>query len=198
MSPHPPTFIPSFYDDLGETIAEAWRVVGRGAVDRKSPLHTPTVATTGLDGSPRLRTVVLRASDSSARTLWFHTDQRSAKFAELSRDPRIAIMGYDPGRKIQVRLSGTATLHITDDVAKAAWAKSRPTSLVCYQQVEPPGSPLNTPRSLASPDTDGFANFVVIAATVQELDWLYLAHEGHRRARCTWTSTGAHATWLAP
>jgi pyridoxamine 5'-phosphate oxidase len=199
MAAQPPFFIPSFYDDLDETIAEAWRVVGRGVVDRKSAFHTPCVATTGLDGAPRVRTVVLRGADRAARSLRFHTDQRSAKCAELTRDPRVGIMGYDLGRKIQVRLAGVARLHTDDDVAAAAWAKSRPMSLMCYRQIEPPGVELAHPTSLAAPSAEGYENFVVVAVTVHDLEWLYLAHDGHRRARCIWSEAGrATATWLAP
>jgi pyridoxamine 5'-phosphate oxidase len=198
MAAQPPSFIPSFYNDLGETIAEAWRVVGRGVVDRKSAFHTPCVATTGLDGAPRVRTVVLRGADRAARALRFHTDQRSAKFAELTRDPRVGIMGYDAGRKIQVRLTGIAHLHAGDDIAAAAWAKSRSMSLMCYRQVEFPGVALENPNSLATPSAEGYENFVVVAVVVQELEWLYLAHEGHRRARCTWSEAGETGCWLAP
>ncbi len=198
MSARAPAFVPGFYNDLDETIAEAWRVFGRGAVDRKSSFHTPSVATTGLDGAPRLRTVVLRGCDSSARTVRFHTDQRSAKFAELTRDPRIAIMGYDAGRKIQVRLSGVAHLHVSDDIARQAWANARPASLACYRQIEVPGTPLDQPTRLAAPNPDGYENFVVIAVSVHALEWLYLANEGHRRAQCIWSASGSAAHWLAP
>jgi pyridoxamine 5'-phosphate oxidase len=198
MSTQTPAFIPSFYDDLDETISEAWRVIGRGVVDRKSAFHTPCVATTGLDGAPRVRTVVLRAADRAARSLRFHTDQRSAKFAELLRDPRVGIMGYDAGRKIQVRLTGVALLHTNDEIAASAWAKSHSMSLMCYRQTEPPGLALERPTSLAAPSAYGYENFVVVAITVHELEWLYLAHEGHRRARCIWSEAGETGFWLAP
>ncbi|NBR79124.1 MAG: pyridoxamine 5'-phosphate oxidase, partial [Alphaproteobacteria bacterium] len=55
----------------------------RGAADRRSAFHTPTVATIGLDGRPRLRTIVLRACDTANRSLRFHTDARSDKINEL-------------------------------------------------------------------------------------------------------------------
>jgi pyridoxamine 5'-phosphate oxidase len=70
--------IPSFYDDLDGTLAEAWRLISRGVADRRSPFHHPVVATIGGDGAPQARTVILRACDPAAQRLRFHTDARSA------------------------------------------------------------------------------------------------------------------------
>jgi pyridoxamine 5'-phosphate oxidase len=198
MTQSGPSFIPSFYNDLTETGAEAWRVIGRGAVDRRSPFHTPSVATIGLDGQPQARTVVLRAVDPVARTLRFHTDRRSTKFVELSADARVTVLGYDAGRKIQLRLAGRATLHHGDALATAAWAQSRAMSQACYAQTEAPGTPLTHAGNAPSGTDAGFANFTVVSVQIFELEWLYLAHEGHRRARFAWGTGKLQQTWLAP
>ena len=63
-------------------------------------MHTPSVATLGLDGRPRIRTVVLRDFDEGAGTLRFHTDRRSEKVSELARDPRIGVHFYDEAAKV--------------------------------------------------------------------------------------------------
>jgi pyridoxamine 5'-phosphate oxidase len=196
--------VPSFYDDLGETLAEAWRLIGRGVADRRSPFHHPTAATIGIDGRPQARTVILRSCDAAGRTLRFHTDGRSEKVRELAADGRIGLHFYDPGSKIQLRLAGVATLHRDDAVADAAWAGSRAFSRQCYGIEPGPGVEIGAGGAFALPEgTDeatagGRANFCAVVASVTALEWLYLAAAGHRRARFRWDGEALDATWLAP
>jgi pyridoxamine 5'-phosphate oxidase len=195
---------PSFYDDLDETLAEAWRLMARGVADRRSPFHHPTVATMGLDGIPQARTVILRACDVSARRLRFHTDARSAKIAEMAADARAAFHFYDPGAKIQIRLTGTLTPHRDGSIADEAWAGSRVFSRQCYGVAPGPGVPLAAGGDFALPDVtdaataDGRVNFVAVIFDVSSLEWLYLAAAGHRRARFDFTGDALAAVWLTP
>lgn len=101
--------LPIYYDDLDASLAEAWRLLVRGAADRKSPIHTPAIASIGVDGAPKVRVVVLRAADPASRTLRFHTDRRGQKIAEFAACPLVQIIAYDPHQKIQLRLSAERT-----------------------------------------------------------------------------------------
>ena len=192
---------PAFYDDLEGSLAEAWQLIGRGVADRRSPFHTPTVATTRPDGPPALRTVVLRGAVPSDWTLRFHTDVRSAKVAELQADPRIALHFYDPGRKVQIRIDGRAQLR-TGGPASAFWAAMKPHSRACYRAESGPGQALDTPLPAppggAGPDDWGRENFAVVSVAAARLEWLYLAARGHRRARFERHEGRLSATWLAP
>lgn len=188
-------------DDLVETRRRAWALLGRGAADRRAAFHTPTVATIGLDGRPRLRTVVLRHVDQTLLTLRFHTDRRSEKITELQRDPRLGLHFYDPEAKIQVRLDATATINSDDPVADAAWAASQRMSRVCYGTLPAPGMPIEASDAFALPADDGQiaagrSNFAAVVARVHKLEWLYLAHDGHRRA--IFDEATAAGSWLAP
>lgn len=189
-------------DDLDAALADALARLARGVADRRSPFHSPTIATIGLDGRPRARTVVLRALDAPARTLRFHCDGRSAKAAELARDSRAALHAYDGGSKIQVRAEGRAVLHAAGPVADAAWAASRPESLATYGVEPGPGTPMASGGAYsvpAGPTPEGRAHFVAVALTFDHLEWLLLAHDGHRRAAFAWDEGGAlAASWLTP
>lgn len=193
---------PVFFNDLDETLAEAWRLLARGVADRRSPMHHPTVATIGVDGRPRLRTVVLRGVDAAERRLRFHTDLRSEKVTELRVEPGIALHAYDPRAKIQLRVEGRATIHSDDAVAEAAWAASRPMSRVCYGTSPAPGRPLAEASAFTLPDetdTDGGrTNFAAVLITVTSIEWLYLAYGGHRRALFRFEPDGVERTWLVP
>lgn len=195
---------PSHADDLDGTLAEAMRLIARGASDRRSPFHTPSVATIGCDGRPKLRTVVLRAFDPVARTLRFHTDSRSAKIAELEADPSIALHGYDPAAKIQIRIEGRATIHGDDPIGEAAWSASQRMSRACYAVVPGPGTPMAGAGDFTLPETDveigtGRIHFRAIVVAMDRLEWLWLAHGGHRRAEFAF-APGAEvsARWLVP
>lgn len=189
---------PGHADDLQEIRAAAFALLARGVADRRSPLHTPTLASIGLDGAPRARTLVLRGFDAATRMLRLHSDNRSDKFAELSRAPRCALHGYDPAAQIQLRLEGTATLHTEDAVADAGWAASRNFSRMCYAIEPAPGSPIAAPPAAPRDEHAGRAHFGVILLCIQRLEWLWLAAEGHRRARFDWTDGEEQATWLVP
>lgn len=50
----------------------------------------------------------------------------------------------------------------------------------------------------AEATADGAAHFAVLAARVARLEFLYLAHQGHRRARFTWNGGAWQGEWLVP
>lgn len=194
---------PSWYDDLAGTLEHAWALLARGVADRHSGFHTLQVATIGLDGAPRVRTTVLRGVDVGHRRVRFHTDARSPKVAEIERDPRVALHLYDKNAKAQIRLSGVAEALGDGTAADAAWAGTRDFSRVCYRVARAPGDPIAEPR-LGLPPTDhpdaeaGRSAFRIVVTEVASLEWLYLAHEGHRRALFRFDGPAASATWLVP
>lgn len=190
--------------DLDAIPALAWRLLARGVRDRRLALHVPAIATIGLDGRPRLRHVVLRAAEAATRRLRFHTDRRSDKVAELARDPRLAIVAYDPGLKVQMRLEGVAHVHHGDAEARAAWDLSKRMSRVCYGVAPASGAAIPAGDAYRLPEDDasiaaGFDSFCAVWCAIDRMEWLSLAFAGHRRARVTWDAAGGpSATWLAP
>ena len=198
----------SFSDDLAATLAEAWRLLQRGVADRRHGFHHPVLATTDLDGRPQARTVILRAVDPAKREIVFHTDARSAKIAELAANPKAALQVYDEKRKIQLRLNGEALVHQNDEIALAHWRASQRMSRVCYSVHPAPGARIDRAGGFAlqqqdvgetEADIPGYANFAVVVVRLDSLEWLFLAGEGHRRARFGWvTDGGLTSTWLAP
>lgn len=185
---------------LQDICADAFRLISRGVADRRSPFRTPTLATLGDDGRPRLRTVVLRAFDPEARQVVIHSDIRAAKVAEIGADPRVALHVWDDGRQIQIRLDGTAASQ-PQGVARTEWDRLHAGSRDTYRVRPAPGTALADP---AAADADrveseaAFANFAVIAVQVNAMEWLHLARDGHRRAAFAWAADGARADWLVP
>lgn len=194
---------PAYDDSLDGTLAGALDLIDEGVADRRSPFHTPTLATVRADGSPSLRTVILRGFARESMQLWFHTDRRSPKLAEIARDPRVAFHVYDPAWKVQIRIDGVADAHRGDEAARAAWQAAAPPSRECYRIEPGPSVVIDDPaRAVIGPapaDPDaGFANFVLVAVAISGLEWLDLAAAGHRRARFSWRGASVESTWLAP
>ena len=192
---------PAHFDSLEAVEDAAWTLLVRGVHDRKHAFHQATVATVDSHGAPRARTVVLRGADRAERVLRFHTDTRSGKYAELGARPDCAMHFYDHGAKIQIRARGRAVLHVTDDLTASLWNAMRDTSKECYRQPVGPGEALDDPEDAGAgghlADADGYRHFVAVRVAVREIEWLYLAAAGHRRALLRYGDDGS-ATWLAP
>lgn len=197
--------LPIFYDNLEASYDEAWTLLKRGTMDRRSAFHTPSIASVDLHGCPQVRTVVLRGADQSAATLRFHTDRRARKIVELEAQPCVSIHVYDKKAKIQLRVTGHATAHTDGPVKEEAWAASREMSRECYRIDKAPGTFVNAAHDWVMP-TDpehedvGKENFAAVSIQVSALEWLYLARGGHRRAHFTVTPAGAIKTsaWMVP
>lgn len=189
-----------FADSLDATLARAFEALEEGAGGRRAAAHSPTLGTIGLDGRPRLRTVVLRGVDREARTLRFHADRRTDKILEIERDPRVSLHVYDAAAKFQIRVEGRAAVHREGPVADAAWAGSRAMSRVCYGTSPAPGEPIRSGGDYALPapeETDGGRpNFTAVVVAIERIETLYLAFAGHRRALFRFAPD--EATWLVP
>lgn len=193
--------------DLDAILARIWHMLERGASQGKDPFHTPVLGTVGAD-TCSLRIVILRSVVPAQRRLCCHTDIRSAKIADLRRNPRVSWLFYHPGEQIQVRLAGMATLHTSDDSAGQAWTRTGPLSRQLYCGAVP-GTPIETPptgllgrlraRRLPAADSEaGRRNFAVVGCTIDCIDWLQLHMRGNRRAQFVWDSDTWTARWVAP
>lgn len=183
---------PEPFGTLDEAEAAIWQMLARAARDRRSAWHTPVLATVGLDGAPQARVLVLRGVDRPRRTLRLHTDARTAKVGEIRREPRVALLFYDAGARLQLRACGTARIERDGETAEAAWAATRMLGRRCYTAPQAPGSPAPGPVSGLPPELEsreptaeesetGRANFSVLLAALDRLEFLQLAFAGHRR-----------------
>jgi 3-hydroxyisobutyrate dehydrogenase len=178
----------------------------RAPHDRKSPLHTPVIVTGDVDA----RVMVLRAFDSTAWRLRFHTDARAPKAQVIAADPRIAVLFYDKGAKVQIRARGIGQIVREGAEVDAAWSASTNFARRCYLG-EGPGAGSDVPTSGLPQEFEGVEpddgqlvpareNFALLRITVTAFDWLYLAHTGHVRAQFLRSGDGQDWTgrWVSP
>jgi hypothetical protein len=184
---------------LEDTLAQAFALLSRGVADRRHGFHTPVLATIGAGGAPEARVLVLRGFHAAGRRLRLHTDARAAKVAALEAEPRAALLFYDPGAQLQLRVAGHATLHRDDAVADDAWTGSREFSRMCYAIDPAPGTAVTAPPAAPLDSGAGRPHFCVVMLQIHRLESLHLAASGHRRAGFDWDATGVlAATWLVP
>ncbi len=195
-------------DDLNAIADDIWKRLGRGAADRRSPFHTPVVGSIDSAGHVRQRVMVLRKVDRISATLRFNTDIRSAKVVQASAS-RVGVLGYDAGAKVQLRAEGLATILTECADVEAAWAATSPSGRRSYLTTLAPGTASDSPTSglseaietrMPTPDetASGRANFGLLVVTLDRLEWLHLAHSGHRRAAFERRADDWHGRWLIP
>jgi general stress protein 26 len=184
---------------------QAWSMLKAATVERRKAFHLGAMATIGIDGRPKLRTVVLRHVDEGAQIIRFHTDARSQKIAELAANPHIEAHFYDQAQNIQVRLSGVARIEATDTQAAAkAWAEARSMSKVCYRLDAGPGSVLETGDGYgylpfdAAGDDPGELNFRTVTIAVEAMDIVLLKLNANRRAVFELSGSKVRGRWVVP
>jgi hypothetical protein len=158
---------------------------------------------------PGVRTVVIRKVVPQERTLFFHTDRRSAKVAELTENPAVGWLFYDDASKIQIRLEARATLHCDDTLANEAWQQTSLLNRREYLATLPPSTPVNEPlsglseslleRELTREESEkGRLNFMVVTNRVHTVDWLHLDRQGNQRAQFNYTENAVSVRWVIP
>jgi 3-hydroxyisobutyrate dehydrogenase len=185
---------------------DTWNRLVNGAVKSRDAFHTPCVATQ-CNGDINLRTVVLRKALPEIKELRFHTDTRSKKWKELTLNPSISALFYDAADRIQIRVKGRAVLQFNNDITAAAWQKTSLSSRRCYLTNFDPSSFTDNPTSGLTEHIEqenftleeseiGFNHFGIVSIQVQNIDWLWLHHAGHRRAYFDYVS--GSFSWMIP
>ena len=198
--------IPNYYNNIDLILDEIWSLLQRGVVDRNEDFRLPVVIVSSND-SAEGRVVVLRGAFKDKNILRFHTDFRSSKIKSLKENKKIYFVFYNKKRKIQVRAEGIATVHKDNELTKEAWTKTQMMSRKCYLSPQAPGDFINDSASDLSKDMGneiptyeqsevGYKNFCVIESKIKSFEWLYLASQGHRRAKFMLDAN--KSTWLVP
>lgn len=171
----------------------------RDAVSKDgNAFRAAAVATTDPDGLPQVRIMILRSFDPARMHLTVFTDGRSPKIRELTASPNIQLLCYDPGQRIQLRISGKVEIHQEDDLCDSLWAALPEYGRGDYLSRQPPGEQIAHPGDSWADKTLGGQNFTVLRVVIQSIDWLRLSGQGHRRALLTWDNGKHSARWLAP
>lgn len=165
--------------DLDETLAEVWDILAKGVTHGDAPARLPVLATVDATGTPRLRTVALRAAHKSTAILEIHTDILSSKIRELRDNPHVSLLIWHSDILVQLRLSGTAQINTTG-IAAQRWMDVPVASRVSYGHLPPPGTKIAASDAYeCNPSPDRFAVLVIQLTHIESVS---LDPAGHRRA----------------
>lgn len=142
---------------------------------RKAAFTLMQLATIGLDGGPKLRTIVLRGAEPGPGRLSFITDARSAKVREIAANPRVSLCGYDQTH-LQVRIEGRAWIVTDEAERRRVWASLRQHTRRLYDAL-PQETLAAAPADADAPS--GF--FCLVTVQAESIDWLDLSAAPHRR-----------------
>jgi len=183
---------PPRIDTLPDIEAALWRELARAPLDRHHEWRTPVLATADENGADA-RTVVLRETDADARELRLFTDARSAKVAQVARQPQGTLVMWSKRLSWQLRVR--VHLRVQDEGLAVAsrWARLKQSPAAQdYLSPTAPGSPLDAPAPGRVVPERG--HFALVTARVLAIDWLELHASGHRRAGFD----AAGGRWLVP
>ncbi|ACC73865.1 pyridoxamine 5'-phosphate oxidase-related FMN-binding [Paraburkholderia phymatum STM815] len=191
--------------NLEQIYRRVWDSLAAAVREDDHPFKVMQAATIGLDGCPNVRTVLLRSVSEQENLLTFHTDLRSPKVAELSREPRVALVGVDTVRNLQVRVTGQTRIVRDGQARLDAWRTSPDHDLVVYRTHVAPGTPisqadnaLDGTRDAPGPD-QGLKHFCVVEVHPTSLDWLeHVTVDRQQRARFVRQDHIWLRSWIAP
>ncbi len=184
--------------DLETAFDETLTRLARAAQDRRSAFRTPVLATADIASGACARTVVLRAVQRTPLLLDVYTDARSGKARQLAQDPRAELCFWDRGAALQVRVRGMVSRHRDDGPAGEARARLPDSARADYDRARAPGEVAADPEEAAMLEAGPFAHFLLLRLAAQEIDWLHLCREGHRRARFRLDDGTWQGDWTVP
>lgn len=186
------------FDDLRGMPDWALARLERAAARRGDPMRWAVLATRTEEGVSA-RTLVVRAFDPAQRELILFSDARAPKVAEISAEPHVCLVLFDPNEQIQLRVWGEARIE-TNTETTLAWRRGLPPQAERdYATTQPPGSAAETslPDLMQDVPDDTFA---VLAIRISHVDCLKLGHPHHQRVLVDWRTDGDQpsVTWLTP
>ncbi|MCB9854420.1 MAG: pyridoxamine 5'-phosphate oxidase family protein [Phycisphaerales bacterium] len=190
---------------LEKLLQSTWTDLEKATGEPNHPCRLGQIATVHSERGVAVRTVVLRKVDRHGRRLWCFADSRSDKIHEIEADPRVAWLSYDSMMRVQLRLSGRASVVTEGDIVDTSWASLNDTQRDEFACAASPGTvlkegwdrPETPPNRLSAAEARRW--FCLIEIFVGRVDWLQLNPTGHLRARFKWDGAGdLHSAWVVP
>lgn len=167
-----------------------WRPLLRGAREREGrhpQARWLQLASVAADGTPRVRTLVFRGW-AGAAALDLLTDGRSAKPAELARQPAVELCWLLPRARAQFRLRGTLQAlpaALEQQERKRHWQALSPGGRALWGW-PPPGLPVDRQASFPETLPEDAALppwFQLLRIAIQQVELLELSGHPHQRRR---------------
>ncbi len=182
-----------WFASLQGLYARAWDTLAAGAADADHPARLITLASTSVTGWPEARTVALRRADRQTATCEVHTDLYSDKITSLRKTPRVALLLWDAGQDMQIRLQAETRIQ-SGESTRDLWDRIPDHGRQSYGVAPRPGAPIA--HALDYEKRPNPATFAVLTCRVMSMDIVHLGRQ-HRRAAYS-RSGDWEGQWLSP
>jgi len=152
------------------------------ATEGRTPFTLGFLGTTGPDGGPRVRAVIIRDVDPTAGHVMVATNALSRKVAEVHHQPLVALTLYDDDRGVQLRILGNAEVVSDESERRRAWERFSPSSRHLYASRLVPGTPRpDQPLDTLDDDATAMERFAWLRIDMTDLEWLDVSGDPHIR-----------------
>ncbi len=166
------------------------------AIESKGhPFKYFTLATSSINGTPRLRTLVLREIDEDLN-LTVYTDKRSKKITHINEHNTVSLLFLDSERLIQLSIRATAEIVTDDRTLKNIWEEVPQKSKKQYTTKLAPGEEIRDPEQIDFLEEKHF--FTAIKLVPNKIEYLRLNRPNHIRVLFKKENNKWKGTYLVP
>lgn len=167
----------------------------KGIHKKGHPFRYPVFGSLSLQGTPDLRTVVLRQVTEDL-TLRIYTDMRSSKISQIENNNAVSLLFYHSKQLVQVKVEGIATIITDKDQLQKYWSGVQPNSRKDYSTSLKPGSSISNPDAVEYTSEEHHFTIIEIAPTLME--YLKLKRPNHLRIQFSKIDDHWNGTFLVP
>ncbi len=142
------------------------------------PFRYFTLGTSSINGTPRLRTVVLRDIDEQLN-LTLYTDKRSKKITHINEHNTVSLLFLDADRLIQLSIRAKAEIITDDSTLKKIWEQVPQKSRKDYTTQLAPGEEIKNPEQVDFLEEKHF--FTAVKLIPDKIEYLRLKRPAHIR-----------------
>ena len=163
--------------------------------DKDHPFRYFTLATSDINGTPRLRTVVLRHMDEDLN-MTVYTDRRSKKVTHLRDSRGVGLLFFDRERNLQISIRGRAE-EVRDELTrKRIWTEIPQQSRKDYTTEQAPGKEIEHPEKVEYLQEQHF--FTALRIRLDRIEYLRLNTPNHVRVLFKKENNVWKGTYLVP
>ncbi len=161
----------------------------------RHPFKYFTLATSSINGTPRLRTLVLREIDEQLN-LTVYTDKRSKKITHIHEHNTVSLLFLDSERLIQISIRAKAEIITDNSSIKKIWENVPQKSRKEYTTTLAPGEEIRDPELVDFLEEKHF--FTAIKLIPDKIEYLKLNRPNHIRVLFKKQNNDWKGTYLVP
>ncbi|WP_271782070.1 pyridoxamine 5'-phosphate oxidase family protein [Aquimarina algiphila] len=159
------------------------------------PFRYFTLATSDINGTPKMRTVVLRETNDQLQLI-FYTDKRSEKMNHIKEHDAVSLLFFDTERLLQISIQANAKIITDDSKLQSIWNQIPQNSRKEYTSKLSPGKAIKNPEAVDYLEGKHF--FSVIKIIPNRIEYLRLKRPNHIRVLFKKENTNWKGMFLVP